>query len=295
MRIAIASGKGGAGKTTVTASLASVWNRPLVAVDADVEAPNLHLFLSPKLTQKEDVSIEIPVLNPDCCTLCDACKTLCKYGAIARFNTRLTLFPEMCHGCGGCFLVCPTQALSVGSRALGVLEQGNVFENNTRFLMGRSRIGEAMTPPLLRALQKKLDELLESAQADALIDSPPGVSCPAMSVGLNAQCILLVAEPTPFGFHDFCLAHKAFAQLEKPIAVIINRAGMLDNEEGDAALRRYCQQHGLALLGEFPFERIAAEQYAQGKLLTTLSPAWRRRFENLRNALQEFAKGAHHA
>ena len=145
MRIAIASGKGGAGKTTVTASLASVWDRPFIAVDTDVEAPNLHLFLPPAVEASETVGLEVPILDPERCTLCGACRAICRYKAIAQFASRLTIFTDMCHGCGGCFAVCPSQALTPGSRELGVLDQGTVLEGRGRFLMGRSRIGEAMT------------------------------------------------------------------------------------------------------------------------------------------------------
>ena len=116
MRIAIASGKGGAGKNTVTASLASVWARPFVAVDTDVEAPNLHLFLPPAVEKSETVGLKVPVLDPERCTLCGACRTICRYKAIAQFASRLTIFTDMCHGCGGCFAVCPSQALTPGSR-----------------------------------------------------------------------------------------------------------------------------------------------------------------------------------
>lgn len=295
MRIAIASGKGGAGKTTVTASLASVWEGPFIAVDADVEAPNLHLFLPPGLEETETVGLEVPVLDPARCTLCGACRDICRYKAIAQFASRLTLFPDMCHGCGGCFAVCPSGALTPGSRELGVLERGTVLEGRGRFLMGRSRIGEAMTPPLLRALRARLDRMLEEAPGDALIDSPPGVSCPAMTVGLDADAVLLVAEPTPFGFHDFRLAHQAFRQLGKPVAVVMNRAAMPDNAAGDESLRAYCREEGLPLLGELPFDRAAAEHYAGGRLVAATSPAWRTRFEALRDALRTFAQGALHA
>ena len=170
-----------------------------------------------------------------------------------------------------------------------------MLEGRGRFLMGRSRIGEAMTPPLLRALRKKLDLMLTAIPADALIDSPPGVSCPAMTVGLDADAVLLVAEPTPFGFHDFRLAHQAFRQIGKPVAVIMNRAAMPGNAEGDGALRAYCAEQGLPLLGELPFDRAAAETYAKGRLIAAASPEWRARFESLRDAVLTFAEGACHA
>ena len=285
MRIAIASGKGGA----------SVWDRPFIAVDTDVEAPNLHLFLPPAVEASETVGLEVPILDPERCTLCGACRAICRYKAIAQFASRLTIFTDMCHGCGGCFAVCPSQALTPGSRELGVLDQGTVLEGRGRFLMGRSRIGEAMIPPLLRALRKKLDLMLTAIPADALIDSPPGVSCPAMTVGLDADAVLLVAEPTPFGFHDFRLAHQAFRQIGKPVAVIMNRAAMPGNAEGDGALRAYCAEQGLRVLGELPFDRAAAETYAKGRLIAATSPEWRVRFESLRDAVLTFAEGAGHA
>lgn len=295
MRIAIASGKGGAGKTTVAASLAAVWDSSFVAVDTDVEAPNLHLFLSPEIRNKETVALEVPVLRVDRCTACGACRDICRYKALALFGNRLSVFPDMCHGCGGCFAVCPAQALDIGSRELGVLEEGIIPNSRGRFLMGRSRIGEAMTPPLLRALQRRLDRMPDLHKGDALIDSPPGVSCPVMTVARDADVILLVAEPTPFGLYDFRLAHMAFEPLRKPMAVVINRIDMPGNESGDQEARRYCTEHGLPVLAELPFERIAAEAYARGKLLAHLASKWRTRFETLRTALRAFAAEARHA
>lgn len=295
MRIAIASGKGGAGKTTVTASLASVWARPFVAVDTDVEAPNLHLFLPPAVEKSETVGLEVPVLDPERCTLCGACRTICRYKAIAQFASRLTIFTDMCHGCGGCFAVCADKALKPVGRELGELEHGTVLDGTVRFLMGRTRIGESMTPPLLRQLRARLDAMLAEIPADAILDAPPGVSCPAVTVTRDVDLILLVADPTPFGFHDFRLAHQAFLPLNKAMAVVINRAGAEGNADGDAAVRDYCREHGLPLLAELPFERAAAEQYANGRLLAALSPEWKQRFEHLRDALRRLGGEVCHA
>ena len=269
MRIAIASGKGGAGKTTVTASLASVWDRPFIAVDTDVEAPNLHLFLPPAVEASETVGLEVPILDPERCTLCGACRAICRYKAIARFASTLQFFPDMCHGCGGCFAVCPADALKRGARELGVLEEGTVLAGSVRYLGGRTRIGEAMTPPLLRALGRRLEAMLTVCPADVLLDSPPGVSCPAMTVARDVDAVLLVADPTPFGFHDFRLAHQAYGPQGVPVAVTVNRAGMEGNEAGDEAVRAY---------------------YAAGRLAADISPDWRRRFKSLRDGLRAFAR-----
>ncbi len=295
MNIAIASGKGGAGKTTVTASLVSVWKTSCIAVDTDVEAPNLHLFLPPVVQEQRQVDLEVPQLDPEACIRCGACRDICSYKAIAQFASRISIFQEMCHGCGGCFLVCPSQALKRGKRELGVLEEGTILDNRTRFLMGRTRIGEAMTPPLLRAMQQRVHEMLEALPGDVLFDAPPGVSCPTMTVAEAADIILLVAEPTPFGFYDFRLAHQAFLPLKKPLAVIMNRSGMPQNEEGDEEVRKYCKEAGLPLLAELPFSREVAEHYAQGGLIARLSPLWRQHFEKLRDAILSFSGEKRHA
>lgn len=303
MRIAIASGKGGAGKTTVAVSLASVWDRPCVVADTDVEAPNVHLFLSPKVDETLPVFLEIPEIETERCTSCGACRDLCRYKAIAMFGKKISLFSDLCHGCGGCFLVCPTHALSSGKRLLGHLETGSVPGKKHAFIMGRARIGEAMTPPQLRVLQKKLEETLEAKDAsgekiyaDALLDAPPGVSCPAMTVARDADLILLVAEPTPFGFHDFVLACEAFAPLNKPMAVVVNRAKMPGNEEGDREMLAYCTDRGFPVLAMLPFSREAAEHYASGQVLASHSPAWSERFISLRDAVRKFAgKEGNHA
>lgn len=286
MKIAIASGKGGAGKTSVTASLARVWDSPLIAVDTDAEAPNLHLFLPPDITERQTCGLPVPAMDREKCIGCEKCRDICTYKAIASFAGRISIFPDMCHGCGGCFAVCPTGALSRGERELGVLESGTVLEGSVRFLMGRTRIGESMTPPLLRQEHRALEAMLDAVPADALLDAPPGVSCPAVTVTRDTDMILLVVDPTPFGFHDFKLAHQAFLPLGKPICAVMNRAGAEGNAEGDEAVRAYCREHGLPLLAELPFDRSAAEQYASGKLLADISPEWRARFEALRDALR---------
>lgn len=289
MRVAVASGKGGAGKTTVAASLALVWDSPCVVVDADVEAPNLHLFMNPQITNSAPINLPIPILDQERCTLCGACRDVCRFKAIAKFGQKLSLFPDMCHGCGGCFAVCPEGALLSGERRLGDLDAGTTLNARHGFIMGRARIGEAMTPPQLRALRSRLDAMLECGGfRDALLDAPPGVSCPAMTVARDVDVILLAVEPTPFGFHDFKLAHRAFQPLEKHLAVVINRIGMPGNQTGDRELRDYCLSLGLPVLAELPFDRAVAEHYAKGQIIASLSLEWHERFTALRDALRVF-------
>jgi MinD superfamily P-loop ATPase len=258
-----------------------------VVVDADVEAPNLHLFLPPAITASDAVSLEVPVLDESRCTACGQCSDFCRFKAIAKLGQRTVVFPEMCHGCGGCFAVCPAKALASGKRVLGDLLTGSVLQGKHVFLMGRARVGEAMTPPQIRALQKRLASM-PGPRRDALIDAPPGVSCPAMTAVRDADVILLAAEPTPFGLHDFKLAHRAFLPLKKSMAVAINRAGIPGNGHGDEELRKYCRDAGLPVLAELPFQRQAAEQYAGGVVLASLPGFWRAKFIELRDALMAF-------
>jgi MinD superfamily P-loop ATPase len=278
MRVAIASGKGGTGKTTVTASLAKVWPGPLTAVDMDVEEPNLHLFLKPDLSQSEKAFMEVPEANEDLCTACGACSDICQFKAISLLGETLLVFPEMCHGCGGCFRVCPAGALSPASRELGEVLWGRA--GDAGFVMGRLRVGEAMSPPLMRAVNKRLETMLIFQPGDVLIDAPPGVSCPAVSAVSGADLVVLVTEPTPFGLFDLRLAHQAFTPLGMPMGVVINRAGL-----GDDKVPEYCRRHGLPLLAEIPFDPRAASAYAQGEVLAEAMPAMRKIFQSLATAL----------
>jgi MinD superfamily P-loop ATPase len=283
MIYAIASGKGGTGKTTVTASLAAVWDRPLTAVDLDVEEPNLHLFLRPNITAEKPALLEIPVLDAERCILCGECAAFCQYKALSIMGKTLLVFPEMCHGCGGCLALCPEGALSPGGRELGHIVEGTA--GAARFLMGRLRVGEAMSPPLMRQVKARIPR---GAEADVLIDSPPGVSCPAVNAVMDADVIVLVTEPTPFGLHDFRLAVEAFAPLGKPLGAVINRAGM-----GDGGVRDYCAEAGVPIWAEIPFSRAVAEAYSRGEVVASAVPELRAVFLALMARMRSAAAASH--
>lgn len=294
MRIAIASGKGGAGKTTLTAALHCVWPRRHVVVDADVEAPNLHLFLHPTEQSRRDVTLPVPTAVSASCTACGQCREICHFGAIARFGHTITLFPDMCHGCGGCFAVCPEKALTRGQRLLGTLAYG-ALADGTPYLSGTTRIGEVMTPPVLRHLLAHLDALPTDTAKDVLVDSPPGVSCPAITVARRVDAVLLVVDPTPFGLADFRIACAAFQALHRPLAVVINRAGMPGNESGEAAVSAFCQAQDLPVIGTVPFTREAARLLAQGQVLPQVDNAWRECFCRIADSLAQMSAGGNHA
>lgn len=274
MKIAVASGKGGTGKTTVSASLISVWGRPLIAVDLDVEEPNLHLFLQPVLERETAAYMDIPEVDLQHCTRCGACADICQFKAISVFGETVMTFPEMCHGCQACTAVCPEGAITNGRRHLGDVQWGQV--QSGQFLMGRLRVGEAMSPPLMVMVKAELEAYLDTQTGDAIIDSPPGVSCPAMTAVMDADVILLVSEPTPFGLYDLKLAHKAFASLGKPMGVIINRAGI-----GDGQVKHYCRSSQLPVIAEIPFNREVASAYAAGQVIAEFSEDYHHLFCDL--------------
>jgi MinD superfamily P-loop ATPase len=283
MKIAIASGKGGTGKTMVSASLCAVWDRPVTAVDLDVEEPNLHLFLDPRITASRPAFMEVPQVDEKRCTYCRACSDLCQYKAIAVFGEVVLVFPEMCHGCGGCMAVCPAGAISTGQRILGEIAWGHA--GSAGFLSGRLRVGEAMSPPLIRQVLSdlKVSDFFDR-QADVLMDAPPGVSCPAVNAVLDSDFIVLVTEPTPFGVYDLSLAHKAFHPLGKPMGVVVNRAGL-----GDREVYRFCRGAGLPILAEIPHQRAIAEAYAAGKIVALALEPMKALFTDLRNAIRRTA------
>ncbi len=274
MNIAVASGKGGTGKTTVTAALAKVWPTPPVAVDLDVEEPNLHLFLSPDIQGRETAAVQVPEIDNSRCTRCRACSELCQFKAIAVMGEAALTFPEMCHGCGGCFRVCPQDALRPGSRELGEVSWGTA--GSIEFLMGRLRVGEAMTPPLMRAVKQRLAKLDGGTHRDVIIDCPPGVSCPAVNAVMDSDFIVLVTEPTPFGLYDLKLAQQAFTPLGKPMGVVVNRAGL-----GDRTLHDHCRKSRLDILAEIPYRREIARAYSRGQVISETNGELRRVFEEL--------------
>jgi MinD superfamily P-loop ATPase len=264
MRIAIASGKGGTGKTTVAVNLARVLadsGQKVQYLDCDVEEPNGHLFLNPMIELSEPVGIPVPVVDEKRCTGCRKCTEACRYHAIAMLKKPL-VFPELCHGCGGCALICPVQAIREQNRQIGVVETG--LANGIAFVQGRLNVGEPMSPPLIRAVKKKA-----IADGVALLDSPPGTSCPVVATVRDADYVLLVTEPTPFGLNDLRLAVEMVRQLGVPHGVVINRA-----DSGDGRVRDYCAETQTPLLLELPDDRRVAEAYSRGLMAVHVLPEW---------------------
>lgn len=274
MRIAIASGKGGTGKTTIAASLASIWNEKLLVIDLDVEEPNLHLFLKPEIKSSKKTYVEVPRIDNDKCISCGKCSEICNFNAISIIGNKVMVFPDMCHSCGGCFRVCPVGAIIRDKREIGEIITGN--KGNTDFIMGKLRIGEAMSPPLMREIKKNIKTI-----NDIIIDAPPGTSCPAINAVIDCDFIVMVTEPTPFGLHDMKLAREAFDTLGIKMGVVINKAGI-----GNRDVYDYCKKTNLPILTEIPFDRKIAKAYSESKLISEMSKEYKDIFLNLKKEIK---------
>ena len=281
MIISIASGKGGTGKTTVATNLAVSVDGPVQLLDCDVEEPNAHLFLRPVIEETKTVTTPVPQIDLEACNQCRKCMQICRFRAITVIGEMVLTFPELCHSCGGCMAICPENAISETGRELGVLETGN--RDGVGFVHGRLRVGEAMSPPLIRAVR-------DCARADylTLIDAPPGTSCPVIAAMKDADFVLLVTEPTPFGLHDLTLAVEAVKILKIPMGLVINRSDM-----GDDKVRAYAMRERLPILMEIPFDRQIAESYSRGEMFALALPEWKDRFRELLEAIKVLiGKGA---
>lgn len=272
MKIAIASGKGGTGKTTVAVNLAHMAaqdGRSVAYLDCDVEEPNGHIFLRPVIEQEQPIEKSIPVVDASRCTHCGLCAKACRYGAMASLPNQTLVFAELCHGCGGCTLACPRGAIQAATRRIGTLQQGR--SEKILFVQGTLDVGEAMSPPAIRAVKAA------APPADlVLLDAPPGTSCPAVETIRGADLVLLVTEPTRFGLHDLVLAVELVQTLRLPMGVVINRADI-----GNGKIREYCDWNRIPILAEIPDQRAVAEAYSRGQMIAETVPGFGQRIVRL--------------
>ena len=277
MMISVASGKGGTGKTLVTTNLAaSVGGVELV--DCDVEEPNSYLFF-PRREEETctDCDVMIPVIDDGKCKRCGRCSEFCAYNALAVFPKQVLLFKELCHGCGGCALVCPEGAISEGSRAIGKVCRAR--SGDVRLLWGELSVGEPMATPLIRSVKSE-------AKGDLiLIDSPPGTACPVIETVRGSDFCLLVTEPTPFGLYDLSIAVQVVRGMDIPCGVVVNRSGV-----GDRGVYDYCKREEIPILLEIPMNREIAELYSRGVLFSEAMTEWRDKFTDLLRKIEEAAE-----
>jgi len=276
--LAIASGKGGTGKTTVATNLAWVaaqYGVRTAYLDCDVEEPNGHIFLKPKITSKKPVGIPVPKADEGKCTHCGECAKVCRYSAIVCVKDTVVVNGSMCHGCGGCAMVCPAGAITEESRAIGVVERGT--SEAIEFVRGELTVGVAISPPLIRAVK----ELCPPADL-AVFDSPPGTSCPVVETVRESDLVILVTEPTPFGLHDLKLAVDLVHELKLPLGVVINRFTL-----GTDELETYCRETNLPVLGRIPDDRKIAEAYSKGLLIAQVLSDYRWNFKTILDRIRE--------
>lgn len=277
MQIAIASGKGGTGKTTLATNLAVTaagLGRSVAYLDCDVEEPNGHLFLKPKVDERKSVHMRVPQVLVDRCDHCGKCARACMFSALICLGREPLVFPELCHSCGGCVLACPRDAIVEHLREIGFVETGT--RGSLRFVRGQLHVGEALSPPVIRAVRSA------APRVDwQIIDAPPGTSCPVVAAVRDCDLVLLVTEPTPFGLHDLKLAVAAMGELGLRFGVVLNRS-----DAGDDRVDVYCEQRGIPVLLRIPQDRRVAEAYSRGHLMVEAVASMREVMEGLWESLE---------
>ncbi|MGM0443839.1 MAG: P-loop NTPase [Fibrobacterota bacterium] len=281
MKIAVASGKGGVGKTTAALSLAHVMGPESLLCDCDAEEPNCHLFCRDDRTEIEDVTVKVPEISAELCTKCGKCGAFCQYNAIVALPGQTPLFfSELCHSCGGCALVCPAGAITERNAKVGRINRTTRTDGGI-LLDGAVTVGMPLVTAVISQLLKKTQD-----HDQVIIDAPPGTACPFVEAVSDADYVILVTEPTPFGLNDLKLAEEFVRTMNIPFGVIINR---VEDEENEVAA--YCQSENITLLMQIPFRRDIALACAEGAVLTQFDHSVKTQFAQtvqfIRECVQE--------
>ncbi len=285
MKVAIASGKGGTGKTTLSTNLSSFMaeSGPVVLADLDVEEPNSGLFLKGELVHREDKFTMVPEWIEADCTHCGKCQKVCNFNAVLKMGDMIMVFPELCHACFACSELCPAASLPMKPRKMGELKSFRI--GDLSFVESKLLIGVEQAVPLISQTITYLDENFPRDSIQ-LIDSPPGTSCPVIEVVKESDLVILVTEPTPFGLHDLKLAVDTVRKLEKPFSVVINRHGI-----GDRRVEEYCMSENIEIAAMIPNDRKIAEIYSRGDLLYPVIPAVKEAIQNVAAYIKSAERG----
>lgn len=286
MKIAIASGKGGTGKTTLSTNLAAYISEKekVVLCDLDVEEPNSGLFIQGELVHTEDKFKMIPVWEEEKCTFCGICQKVCNFHAVIQLGPQIMVFPELCHGCYACSELCPTNtSLPMVARKMGELKE--LKKGKISFVESRLIIGEEQAVPLIAQTQKYIEEKF-SEETIRLFDSPPGTSCPVIEAIKDVDFVILITEPTPFGFHDLKLAIDTVKELKKDFGVVINRYGIGNNDVFD-----YCKEKKIPIIAKIPNNRMIAELYSKGEIIYPHVLEMERELEKIKSYIFNLKKG----
>jgi len=277
MIVSVASGKGGTGKTSVAVNMAlSVGN--VQFIDCDVEEPNVHLLLHPKLHKVQSVYTFIPLVNEALCSHCGDCSKFCQYNAIFASPQKVLVFPDLCHSCGGCELVCPKKAIGWEKYRIGTLKFGSV--GDLTLVYGELEVGKPLAVPVIKAVKQQITK-----GKIVILDSPPGASCPFVETVRGSDFCVLVTEPTPFGLHDLKITVQVLRKMLVPFGVIVNRAGV-----GDKKVYDYCKEENIRILMDIPYERKIAELYSRGVPFSLEMPEWTEKFQTLYGDIRQLVE-----
>jgi MinD superfamily P-loop ATPase len=265
VEIVVLSGKGGTGKTSVTAAFAHLSSNRVIC-DLDVDAPDLHMLLRPENTQSEVfISGHEAVIRPDTCTSCGQCMDVCRFGAISEGTPCPTVNPLKCEGCMVCVGECPVDAIDFPEK-----QCGEWYVSTTRFgWMVHAQLfpGEENSGRLVALLRQKAKEIAkEEGYGMILSDGPPGIGCPVISSLSGAGLSVIVTEPTPSGYHDLERVTELCEFFRIPSGVVINKYDL--NAEKTRKIESFCAEKGISLLGRLPHDKAVTHAMVEGQTIT---------------------------